>query len=194
MAQTYTCDWCGDEIVSDGVRGVAHLNTHGLHTDIMFVSMFTRHFHAGAHNDDDSCFLRALSAFEDHLATNSPQPRVVDHVKQRQEARDVWGQLSSERREALLLNALADNRLTIRELASGMATELGYAPDDRAGALGEYYTRPLVRRLFRDGQLERVAEEFKGKTRYRYLRKRALEGPIVELERAYHDESTGEDG
>jgi hypothetical protein len=144
MAQTYTCDWCGDEIASaaDGVSGVARLNISGLHTDTWFVSRDTRHFHAGARDDDDSCFQRALSVFDEHLA-NSPRPRVVDHVKQRQEARDVWGQLSSERREALLLNALADNRLTIRELASGMGDGARLRPGRREWGAGRVLRAPV---------------------------------------------------
>jgi hypothetical protein len=121
MAQTYTCDWCGDEIVSDGVRGLAYLSTHGLHTDTRFVSRPMRHFHAGAHDDDDSCFLRAFSVLEEHLATNSPQPRVV---KQRQEtdrdrqrvAREGWTGLDRNVKMGRILSALAGDGLTRGEI------------------------------------------------------------------------------
>lgn len=42
--------------------------------------------------------------------------------------------------------------------------------------------------MLRAGQLEREAETFnKTHMRYRYSRKRTLDGPIVELEQAYQE-------
>jgi hypothetical protein len=44
-------------------------------------------------------------------------------------------------------------------------------------------------RLLREGQVERQAERFnKSHTRYRYSCRRALEGPIADLDRAYRDD------
>jgi hypothetical protein len=105
-----------------------------------------------------------------------------------QERRDVWRLMPRARRESLLFTALGDERLTIREIALRMNAQLGYAPEDRV--VPEYETRPLVRRLFRNGHVEREPETFnKTRTRYRYFRKRGLAGPIVDLERAYHDDT-----
>jgi hypothetical protein len=104
------------------------------------------------------------------------------------ERRDVWRRMPTPRRESLLFTALGDERLTIREIALRMNAQLGYAAEDRV--VPEYETRPLVRRLFRKGHVEREPETFnKTRTRYRYFRNRGLVGPIVDLERAYHDDT-----
>ena len=96
--------------------------------------------------------------------------------------------MPTPRRESLLFTALGDERLTIREIALRMNAQLGYAAEDRV--VPEYETRPLVRRLFRKGHVEREPETFnKTRTRYRYFRNRGLVGPIVDLERAYHDDT-----
>jgi hypothetical protein len=74
-----------------------------------------------------------------------------------------------------------------------MNRELGFPEPERGTyaprAVYGNELRALVMRLFRDGQLKREAETFnKTHTRYRYFRRRGLEGPIVDLEQAYHDE------
>jgi hypothetical protein len=116
----------------------------------------------------------------------------------RDEARDVWDSLSHVDRESLLLRVLDGERLTIRELFSLINGELGY-PDliDTSGrrvhgnpvAAYEGNVRDLVRTMFGAGQIERDAEMFQNKLRYRYSLKRAPEGPITGLERAYHEGS-----
>jgi hypothetical protein len=45
-----------------------------------------------------------------------------------------------------------------------------------------------VMRMYHHRELDRLGEPFKGKVRYRYFR-RGLEGPIVDLERAFHEHS-----
>jgi hypothetical protein len=97
------------------------------------------------------------------------------------ERRDVWKRMPREQRESALFQVLGDERLTIRELASRLGTEV----DEY---IYEGNLRPLVMAMFHGGQLERVEETFRNKPRHRYFRKRGLDGPIVDLDRAYHDE------
>ncbi len=105
---------------------------------------------------------------------------------QRQAA--VWTRRPVAVRESLLLRVLGEDRLIIRELTSRLNAELGSA-EKRLPTLYEGNVRRLVMRMLRTGQLEREPEAFKGKTRYRYyFRKSVLDGPIVELERAYHED------
>jgi hypothetical protein len=106
--------------------------------------------------------------------------------RERAERRDVWRRTPKTRRENLVLNALRDDRLTHREVADRVDADL------REGVEGERlvyesYTRLVVMRLFKEGQLEREPDEACKKLRYRYFRKRRLEGPIVDLERVYHE-------
>ncbi len=104
------------------------------------------------------------------------------------EAKDAWRQISAAARESLLLNALGDERLLIREIAARMNAELGFSREKATCAVSDYEVRPLIKRMLRDGLLERAPETFnKTHTRYRYSRCRGLAGPIVELEQAYHD-------
>jgi hypothetical protein len=100
--------------------------------------------------------------------------------------------MQRERRESLLFQVLGDERLILRELTSRLNAELGTPDHEPYSALVaepvyQGNVRSLVMRMFHAGQLERVAESFKNKTRYRYFRKRGLDGPIVDLERAYHE-------
>ena len=128
------------------------------------------------------------------VASSLPErrPMLPDHEKaererwneEYEEARNAWRRTRTEQREALLLRVLGDDRLVIREMAARMNAELGYT-EEGARAVGEYEARPLVTRMFRAGQLDRVEERFKNKPRYRYFRKQTLDGPIAELERTY---------
>lgn len=110
-------------------------------------------------------------------------------LEERRKLERIWDEASVARRESLLFDALRDERLTLRETTARLNVVLK-APD-RCSIVYQPSVRSLVMRLFREGQLERVAETFKGKPRFRYFRKRALEGPIVDLERAYHEEGDG---
>jgi hypothetical protein len=93
----------------------------------------------------------------------------------------AWSQLSRERRETLVLQALGDKRQTLRELAAGMNRELGL--DRRPKMILPSEPASLVKRMWRDGQLLREPETFnKTHMRYRYSRNRTLEGPIADLE------------
>jgi hypothetical protein len=100
------------------------------------------------------------------------------------ERRDVWAGTPRERRESLLFQVLGDERLILRELTSRMNAELGTPDHGPHSAVYQGHVRSLVMRMFHAGQLERAGETFKNKPRWRYFRKRGLDGPIVDLERA----------
>lgn len=191
MSTSFTCDWCGQLIVSK--YGAVTVSFTGNYEDGWLVSRQhpNRHFHVGASGDDESCLLLALDAWE-----SAERPKSAR--EQRAEAEDAWNRLARERREVLLLQALGDERLIIRELVERMNAELGF-PQQK----GEYRIRALygpevtglVRRMWRQGQLEREAETFNvNHTRYRYSRRRGLEGPIADLERALCDVPVSDEG
>lgn len=101
-------------------------------------------------------------------------------------AKAAWGHTSRPARESLVLQVLADDRLTVSEMADRMNAELGF---EKARAVHDSNLRPMLSRMLDAGQLERQPQVFRGKVRYRYFRKRGLEGPIADLERAYYAEA-----
>lgn len=104
------------------------------------------------------------------------------------EAKGSWRQLSAAARESLLLQVLGDERLILRQLTDRLNAELGHPT--KPVAVYQGHVRSLVMRMFGAGQLEREPETFnKTHTRYRYFRRRMVDGPIVDLERAYHEGS-----
>jgi hypothetical protein len=82
--------------------------------------------------------------------------------------------------------ALGNEQLTIREVMARVNFELG-ATDDGSRFVCEGDVRRVVMRMFDGGQLELAKEVFRNKPRFRYFRITRLDGPIAELERAYHD-------
>ena len=106
---------------------------------------------------------------------------------QRDDQRDrraEWRRSSAASRESLLLQALGDERLVIREITPRLNAQLG-SYEKGWQTLYESDVRRLAMRMCHSGQLERAAEKFQGKVRYRYHRKRTLNGPIADLERTY---------
>ena len=87
--------------------------------------------------------------------------------RRRAERFTVWAETPRQKREDTLLAVLADAQLTIRETAIEMSCQLGLSTN-RGEALDTYELTPLIKRMFGTGQLQRRAELFKGKTRYRY--------------------------
>ena len=118
------------------------------------------------------------------LAEDRRQQR--DRFSDQAERQASWRRLPRDRRESLLLHVLGEGRLTLREITRRLNAELG-VPEGALPTLFDDKVRPMVRRMVDIGQLERTEESFQGKLRYRYARKRDLEGPISELERAYHE-------
>lgn len=185
MTVSYTCDWCG-EAIEGGSKGPeygeAHLSSTGLHEDYGLAYKDVGHFHAGRFRDEDSCLLQAIRLIKERFGT---MPRVVSEDAERirlfelqRERRQEWQRSPWAYREGALFDVLADERLTISELTERLELHGLYASD----------VRTLLRRMVERRQLEREPEPFRGKVRYRYFQRRGLEGPIADLERAFHND------
>jgi hypothetical protein len=98
-----------------------------------------------------------------------------------------WKQAPWAWRESLLFDVLGLDRMTIGELTERIEWRLTPVGEEPQVTVYESDVRNLVKRMVARGQLDRAGEPFRGRLRYRYFRKRALEGPIADLERAYHD-------
>lgn len=156
----------------------------------------------------DSAIARELEAGATRLAEAAgPRPpdrdleeqerhrqAMLEREKIGREAEEAWRRVPRDERGRLVFEVLADERLLIREITERVNTALGYPDRDEDGwrsvrAVFESEIRNLVTRLVRDGELEREPEPFnKTHMRYRYSRKRRLEGPIADLDRAYSDD------
>jgi len=110
---------------------------------------------------------------------------------EQQERQGRWRTLPKERREALVLQVLADDGLRLGDLTARINREL--VPDGGFPAVWESSVRYVVKGMVDAGQLQRTADPMSGgRVRYRYSRKRGLAGPIADLERAYRDDETDE--
>jgi hypothetical protein len=203
MAKQITCDYCGELINEE--RPVA-LEAFGWSGGRYIRRTELAHYHA---TEDQPCLYEVLDRLELIHAVSSglgPDREVIERrieARAKREAeseaqkeawrehreRDrAWRQTERETRERILLDALADEQLTLSQVAERMNMALGWLP-------GEYLVvrdsgiRQLAMSMLNSGQLERVPEVFRNKTRYRWQRKRALAGPIADLERAYDDDS-----
>lgn len=109
--------------------------------------------------------------------TREREEREREERLQEHKRRTGWKRISMDRREAFAFQLLGDDRLTIADLTKRFRTEFGTDI-----AIHETHIRGLVARMLEAGHLARKGEAWQGRVRYRYFRKRELEGPIVELE------------
>ncbi|MGH2916437.1 MAG: hypothetical protein ACRDMX_15770 [Solirubrobacteraceae bacterium] len=166
---SYLCDYCGEQI--DGRQGsIFVVGGRYLSTQ--------HHYHPGV------CLDVVVSALQDASGERPKTPR-----ERYDEQRRAWRETLPERREALLFQALADDRLTRREIAERMSAELGFDPE--LFSLSENDIGGLVKRLWTARELEREPEVFRvNHVRYRYRRPRGLDGPIADLDRVYRDDAS----
>jgi hypothetical protein len=116
----------------------------------------------------------------DPFANRSRRAAELEHAREkarqwnleRREIEDVWRRIPTERRESMLLQLLAAERLTISELTSRLNVQLlgveGKGPHGKHAAVYHSNVRALVMRMQRAGRLERTPETFRNKIRYRY--------------------------
>lgn len=186
MATTIHCDWCGERIEGAGEHP-ARLSPGGCTEDGRWLHAPYFHYHAVG---EECCLAQAVAVLLGHAQRagsgnpTSRPPRGVEREAHQleehrldDERRHGWRLLSMDRREAFVFQFLGDDHLTIAELTKRFEAEL--EPDI---AIYESHVRGIVTRMFNTGQLAREGEEWHSRIRYRYLRKRELEGPIVELD------------
>ena len=170
MGAHYTCDFCGEPIIGRRDR------------DFVTLHSFDRRFpHRDLHAEP--C-LGLLNDIVTEACEHSPERRRREEWKQREaewrEQRQRWRSLSNAQRERLLIELLAEDRLTVSELVEKVRGKFGEHSVD----YGDVYA--VVRRLHLTGELSRESETFrKTRQRWRYMRK-PMAGPIADLERAFN--------
>lgn len=187
------CDYCGKTCGQYS----ASISVTGLDGDDNRLNIGHIHFHTqkGTAPDQEgvSCLTVALDRLQEpyedceptwesgELERGAVQPPTVK-ARPAAEDRPERVRVRPEDRERVVLELLGDDRLTVNEL-----WRRAYA----AGwDLGEGKARVILRDLLEAGQVERRPEP-RGRggkaIRYRWNVKTRLEGPIVELERAFRD-------
>ena len=113
-----------------------------------------------------------------------------------EEPADDWRPLYEERRlawrhkpmaykEGIVIEALGDDQLTIRELTKRVNELVGWTTNT---CLYESNIDSLTRRLMAARQLDRIKVQIGAREIWHYHRRRDLLGPIADLERAYRDD------
>lgn len=188
MTTHITCDYCGELIDADDtwaqIKVAGDLWDQAGESFRYVYGARIGHYHTRPGHDSASCYRRTLDAIY------AAQRRAGSN--DRAAAETAWRQMPRERRETLVFQALDDDRLTIRELTERLGRALGCSAPDQLGRLplSAYQSGVgnLVKRMLREGQLGREPETFnKTHRRYRYFRRRELEGAIAELDRAYRE-------
>jgi hypothetical protein len=212
----YSCDFCGEPIVDEklmvtlSARGNAY-DPDGIWGDpgarYRWVSGDVGYYHA---TEDQPCWGEMLDRLSLIHSVSSDLGLTAEDLNRReQREQHQWekneGQLALERsrefenewrnmpwetRERVVLAALGDDRASARELATRMNAHLGWS-DLLFPPINSAAARSVAMRLLARGELAReTTGTRRGRTGlYEWHRKRALEGPILDLERAYnHDE------
>lgn len=100
----------------------------------------------------------------------------LDEIRERRARSRAWRQWPLERKEALVLEILGDERLTGKELAIRFRTAVA-ADFDACQDQVMYVVRKML-----GTQVDRELEPWGSRGRYVYFAKRGLEGPIAELQ------------
>jgi hypothetical protein len=170
MGAHYTCDFCGEPITGRSGRD--------------FVTLYSFHPWFPQRDLHASPCLGLLNEVVAEACSHSPERRRREEQQQREaewrEQEQRWRSLSNAQRERLLIELLAEDRLTVSELVEKVRDKFGRY----AVAYGDVY--PVVKRLQLTGELSREEETFrKTRKRWRYFR-RPMAGPIADLERAFN--------
>lgn len=111
----------------------------------------------------------------------------AERWRRHHEQRAQWKRLSMPERNRLTLELLGEDQLTVREVMDRLRGELGES------AVGDGDTRGVLKRLLDAEEVHRKLEPNTcGAVRYRYFRNTHLSGPIVDLERTFHEQEQGE--
>jgi hypothetical protein len=208
MTTLHSCDYCGELITDDLMvefQASGSVHSPDRPSGRRYVAGDIGHYHA---TEDQPCWaemfdrVRLIHAVSSDLGPDREAlERRIDQRAERGRERAEQSELMLEHkarmrgwqrrpqgdRDRLLLDALGEDCLTIRELTARLNAALD-SPQDRWPTVYESTVAKMARRLLSAGEFERIGEPFKGKVRYRYFRCRG-QGPTAELERAYRGEA-----
>lgn len=198
-----TCDWCHKPIYGKGIWGYqlefAPFYTLALGQKVTTGApagvVLSPHLHVEPCKDELMWAIGELLEDREPLETDGPtddevaaeeesntdDPRTgrQKELETMRQARARWTGLDKAERQRLALNALGDKRLCAREIFERVAAEL---PD------ADFYRSdidPVLRALLDAREVDREAEDWQSRKRWRYFARRELDGPIADLERAF---------
>lgn len=131
--------------------------------------------------------LKRMVEYEPETIVSTESEERKECWRRRHEQRAQWTKLSMLERNRLTLELLGEDQLTVREVMDRLRGELGEA------AVGDVDARGVLKRLLDAEEVHRKLDPNSGGTvRYRYFRNTHLSGPIVDLERTFHEQEGGE--
>ena len=174
MATIWTCDYCGDTIHDSRDHTPLHVFSTGCQRD----------YHRACWPVVQDA-LDAVSGARKLTGQEAARQANDEKWAAWRAEEEKWHALSFPQREHLLVELLGDRRMPVAGFVAKVQEKFG----KHSVRYGDVY--PVLRRLRQSGELGGVAEPFRGtRTRTVYFR-REMAGPIVDLDRAYH-EPTGE--
>jgi hypothetical protein len=189
MTMHAQCDYCGEPIADDErlmelhASGYFHTEQHGWR----YSNSDLGHYHASGEQPcwaemlDRIRLVHAVSSdlgpdrealecrIEHRAARQRKQEEQQEEHREHDERMRAWQRKPKDERDGLLLRALGDRRLTIRELTARLNEELD-SPEGRSPTVYEGTINKMATRLINAGELERIGEPFQGNVRYRYFR------------------------
>lgn len=117
-------------------------------------------------------------------ASDADQP---SEAAPRLSLRRRWRQTPQAGRETLVLEAMRQDQLTAKEIAGRVTEALGAR--EHGDPIYADHVRPLLNDLAAQGRVDRTVDAERGRPVYVYTRSSRLQGPIADLERAFHDEA-----
>jgi len=134
-----------------------------------------------------TCLKRMLEP-EPESTVSTKSEELEEWQRRRREHREQWTKLSKPERNRLTLELLGEDQLTVREVMDRLRGELGES------AVGDGDTRGVLKRLLDAEEVHRKLDPNSGGTvRYRYFRNTHLSGPIVDLDRTFHEPTEDEE-
>ncbi|MGN6870288.1 MAG: hypothetical protein ACTHMY_18010 [Solirubrobacteraceae bacterium] len=114
-----------------------------------------------------------------------PPDHIFREWDERRERKRWWRQRPRAYKEGLIIEAIGDDQLRPDAVVARMEDLLGWTGNSGLWSSVD----SLLRRLLASGQLDRVKTPVGGREVWHYFRRRGLDGPIADLERAWNDDS-----
>ncbi|HEX2161683.1 MAG TPA: hypothetical protein VHF88_07665 [Thermoleophilaceae bacterium] len=133
-------------------------------------------------HDLGTCERTAYKSLKRYIARHeaeADEPEDDDGWAVERARRKAWDRWPMERKRAVVLELLGDKRLTGKELAQRFRQAVAADFD-----VYEDQVLYIVKKML-GADLDRELEQWGSRGRYRYFRKRGLEGPIAELQRQF---------
>lgn len=163
-------------LIEDAMEAVEDLVKHAAPDSFSYLRLGYGEMRRGLECDDD-----------DLLDLGRDQKTQLDITASRvaqRAARAKWTGLTIDDRQNLIVSAIGGDRCSLHEITERVNQAL-VGPEAEWRAVYEEGLRPVVLEIFERGEIDRDDDARTKRRRFVYFRRRGLDGPIAELERAF---------